>query len=159
MDFQFHSRHVLLAMVLLSLALAPVRHLLPVEDITTLHLDSKLWVFLQAIVICNLVIAVLCIWGAFLDAKLLIPLAFGWLIYCGFLSAVELSLLGVILSSPVDGEVMFYLFTLIVAHCAAVFVPLLIFCALGVGLLRVKRLLFKQDESQPWVRLVLRRLP
>jgi hypothetical protein len=136
-DFQFHLRHVLLGMVFLSLALAPARLVLPAGDSTeTLYLDNELWVLLPAVAICNLLITVPCIWGAFLDAKRLVPLAFGWLFCCGVLSAVELGVLSVFLGPPNEVEVIVYMYLFNASQCAVVFGTLLIFRALGFRLLR-----------------------
>jgi hypothetical protein len=138
-DYQFHLRHILLGMVFLSLALAPARLVLPAGDIESLRLEPQLWVLLPAVALCNLLITVPCIWGAFLDAKRLVPLAFGWLFYCGILSAFELGMLSLILGPPGDDEAMIYMYLFNFAQCVTVFGTLLIFRALGFRLLREPR--------------------
>lgn len=138
-DLQFQLRHVLLGMVFLSLALAPARVVLPAGDVERVHLEDELWLLLPAAAICNLLITVPCIWGAFLDVPRLVPLAFGWLAYCGVLSAMELGTLIFFLGQPGVDDAFFLTFLLNISQCATVIGTLLIFRALGFRLLRERR--------------------
>jgi hypothetical protein len=137
-EFQFHLRHVLLGMVFLSLALAPLRFVLPTGEVESPHLERELWVLLPAAAICNLLITVPCIWGAFIKAEYLVPLGCGWLIYCGVLSAVELGVLTMFLGPPGEPEAIAMIFVFNATQCAVVLGTLLVFRALGFRLLRVR---------------------
>lgn len=149
-EFQFHLRHVLLGMVFLSLALAPLRFVLPPGEVERLHLDRELWVLVPAAAVCNLLITVPCIWGAFIKAEYFLPLGGGWLVYCGLLSAIELGVLTVFLGPPGESEAIAMIFVFNATQCAVVLGTLLVFRALGFRLLRVTgdvAALHSQDDT------------
>jgi len=134
---QFQLRHMMLGMLFVSLALAPGRMVLPPGDLADLQLEYQMFVVLAALVACNLLIAVPCIWGAFARTTILIPLAFGWLIYCGVVTVLEFVVLVSIFGPVPRDEMPMLMYLLNVTQCATVFGTLLLFRALGFRLVRV----------------------
>ncbi|MEQ8788240.1 MAG: hypothetical protein RIC55_18170 [Pirellulaceae bacterium] len=139
---QFRLWHLLLAMVLLSLAIAPLKAVLPPGD--SLWPDNlpiaRAALILSALAVCNLLITVPCIWGAFLPRRLLIPVGLGWTVYCGILTAVEIGMLSLLIRMPQSiGEMFPDFYTINFSQCMVVFGVLLIFRAIGFTLLRVQR--------------------
>jgi hypothetical protein len=123
-------------MLFVSLALGPARVVLPPGEIKSLDFDEELIVLFVALMICNLLIAVPCIWGAFLRARVLLPLALAWPVYCLILTAIEYGVLVALIGPGGDGAAL-GIYVSNVCQCAAVFGTLLIFRALGFRLLRV----------------------
>ena len=68
-------------------------------------------------------------------ARKLIPLSFGWLLYCGVLTAVEFGSLCALLG-PADAGVGLFFYIANVSQCATVFGSLLVLRALGFQLVR-----------------------
>jgi hypothetical protein len=139
---QFRLMHLLVGMVFLSLALAPLRAVSPPEgelwrrDLPVMDVLSVL----GAVALCNLLITVPCIWGAFLPAKLLVPVAAGWVVYCGVLSIVEMGIIGVLTAPPVyEMDFLWAVFLCNLTQCLVVIGPLLVFRAIGFRLVSVKR--------------------
>lgn len=135
---QFYIRHIMLGMVFLSLALAlaPARMVLPEGDLNNLDMGGELLVLLVAMVICNIVVTVPCIWGAFLKWLVVAPIAVGWLVYCAILTGMEYLILCVLLGAPGDDEVPFLMYLMNITQCATVFGTLLILRGLGFQLVR-----------------------
>jgi hypothetical protein len=79
---QSNLRHLLLSMFLLSVAMAPARLVLPEEGTFHLPDDYGIWIVLAGVAICNVVVTVPCIWGAFSTKHVPLQLAIGWPIYC-----------------------------------------------------------------------------
>ncbi len=127
----------MLGMLFVSLALAPGRVVLPPGDLSNIRLEYEMFAMLSALVVCNLLIAVPCIWGAFARVAIIIPLALGWLVYCAVVTAIEFSVLASIFGPVPRGEIPYLMYVLNVSQCATVFATLLIFRALGFRLLRV----------------------
>lgn len=134
---QFYLRHIMLGMVFLSLALAPARVVLPEGEIRNLGMDGELFVLLGAVVICNIVVTIPCIWGAFLPWMVVAPMAVGWLVYCAILTGMEFAVLCAILGSPGGDDVPFLIYLLNITQCATVFGTLLVLRGLGFQLVRV----------------------
>ena len=88
-DRQFHLQHLLVATFLVAVALSPLQQLLPAGE-NTLHIERQMFIMLPAAILCNLFIAIPCIWWAFVSTAAFIPLVFGWLFYCAVLTAIEL---------------------------------------------------------------------
>jgi hypothetical protein len=137
--FTFHIWHAMAGMLFLSVALAPARLVLPQGDFDDFYLEGELLILLPVVAVCNLVITVPCIWGAFLKAEILVPLAFGWLVYCAFLTLIEFGVLCAMLSPPPDAaEVLLLMYVVNVSQCATVFGTLLVCRLLGFRLVRWK---------------------
>jgi hypothetical protein len=134
---QYQLWHLMLGILFVSIALAPGRVVLPQGDLTNLRLDYEMFAVLALLVVCNLLIAVPCIWGAFARATIIIPLALGWIVYCVVVTAVEYNVLGAILGPGPPEEMPYLMYVLNVSQCATVFGTLLILRALGFHLLRV----------------------
>ncbi len=137
---QFNLRHLLLSMFLLSLAMAPARLVLPEGGGWTIPFDeTELFVLLVGMAVCNVVVTIPCIWGAFVRAGKLPSLAVGWLAYCAVLTGVEIGSFVVILGqgNPNNlAEILFAYYVMNLMQCATVFGVLLIFRALGFRLVR-----------------------
>jgi hypothetical protein len=134
---QFQLGHLMLGMLFVSLALAPGRVVLPSGDLANLRLEFEMFALLAVLVVCNLLIAVPCIWGAFARVTTIIPLAFGWLVYCAVVTAIEFSIFQSIFGPGPPEEIPYLVYVLNVSQCATVFGALLILRALGFRLLRV----------------------
>jgi hypothetical protein len=137
--WQFTLRHLLLAMFLWAIALAPLRKVLPPGSISHLPLEPRQLVLLGAVVVCNLLVTVPCIWGALYVRTAVALVAIGWLFYCFLLTALEFFVLCVILRTPGNYAEGFRYFLLAnLAQCVTVFGTLLIYRALGVRLVRAQ---------------------
>jgi hypothetical protein len=133
---------MLLGTALLSIALAPLRTILPLNVRGRSGFDGETVVLFAAVVICNLLVTMPCIWGAMRRASSLMLLTVGWFLYCGLLSGVEVVAVGAVLHDmPPAGEflvvvVVLRLYLINVSQCATVFGTLLLLRALGFQLVR-----------------------
>ncbi len=144
--WQFNLQHLLVATFLWAVALSPLRKVLPPGPVGRLHVDGMLFVLLGAVVVCNLLVAVPCIWGALVSGLPIGRLAVGWLFYCGLLTGVEFGVLCAVLGPPGDGAKAGMGFLLInLCQCATVFGTLRIYRARGFRLVRRAR----RKEPQP----------
>jgi hypothetical protein len=138
---QFELKHLLLGMLLFSLAVAPTRVALPPEDggLFRLFLFEVVAV-LFILAACNLVFTVPCVWGAFMRFPEVVFASIGWLMYCAILSAVVVSVTSMLLKYQGNGltAVIAGLFAINVSQCVTVFGTLLVFRALGFRLQRGK---------------------
>jgi hypothetical protein len=138
-DRQFHLQHLLMAMILISVALSPLHEVLPAAGFDRLQIVFDTIVIVSALILCNLVMTVPCIWWAFASARALVWLVVGWPFYCAALTAAEFEFLYALLGSP-GREPMrqaFLLYMGNLSQCAAVLGTLLIFRAIGFRLVRV----------------------
>jgi hypothetical protein len=135
---QFHLRHLLLSMFLLSLAMATVRWILPEGEGWEVAMDDELYVILPGVAFCNMVVTIPCIWGAFASPRLLPGLAAGWFAYCALLTGAEFGFFWFFLGSPGINalEQFFYIYLVNLMQCVTVFGVLLIFRSLGFQLVR-----------------------
>ncbi len=97
---QYNLRHLLLSMFLLSLVLGAARVILPTEEQWRLHVNHEFWAILGAVILCNLLITVPCIWGSFLPTAMMFPLAVAWTVYCAVLTVIEFGVLCLLLGPP-----------------------------------------------------------
>ena len=137
---QFYLWHLLVGMFFVSVALAPARIVLPPGDLGRIPFEGELFLGLLVVMICNLVITIPCIWGAFLKSRSVIRLAFGWPFYCAVLTVVEIGVFSILFGSPGGSElfeIMGLYGLLNLLQCATVFGTLLIFRAVGFQLIRV----------------------
>jgi hypothetical protein len=136
---QFHLRHLLLSMFLLSLAMAMVRWILPEGRGWEIATDDELYVLLPGVAFCNVVVTIPCIWGAFASRRLLPLLAAGWFAYGALLTGVEIGFFVFFLGPPPDGllEVFFLIYLMNLMQCLTVFGVLVIFRRIGFRLVRV----------------------
>ena len=139
---QFHLRHMLLGMAFVSITLALGRVVLPSDELRLQQMFTdadELFTLLTALVVSNIVVAIPCIWGAFVPTRALLPLVLFWMFYVAAVTGAELGTLVVFLGPPgmPIGEALwlFYLFNL--AQCITVVGTLLIFRTLGCRLRRV----------------------
>ena len=138
---QFNLQQMLLGTTLLSIALAPVRTVLPLNVGNSTYYRgelSELLVLFAAATVCNLVATMPCIWGAMRAVSKLILLGIGWLLYCGVLTAAEYGTLVAFWGSPpgVEARTAIFFYLLNVSQCATVFGSLLLLRALGFQLVR-----------------------
>jgi hypothetical protein len=136
--WQFNLQHLFLATFLWAVALAPLRHVLPPGPIGHLPHDPELPVLLPAVIVCNLLVTVPCIWGALVLRRSMAPLAVGWLFYCGLLTCGEFAVLSAIFRHSPNAEAGFRIFVVNLYQCATVFGTLLIYRALGFRLVRAR---------------------
>jgi hypothetical protein len=140
-DRQFHLQHLFVATFLLAVALSPLRSVLPLGTDEAFHsVDGTLFVMLGAVVLCNLVVTIPCIWWSFVSTAAAMWLVLVWLVYCVALTAVEFGGLCAVFGppgGPANLEFGFFFYVLNVSQCAAVFGTLRIFRALGFRLVRM----------------------
>jgi hypothetical protein len=141
---QFSLQQMLLATMLLSMALAPLRTVLPPGSLSPApYLRREMIALFTAVAICNLLVTIPCIWGAMQPVSRLLPLTMGWLFYCALLTAVEFGGLVAWLGPPGRREDTLafglYFYVLNLSQCATVFGTLLLLRALGFQLVRVNR--------------------
>ena len=138
-DRQFHLKHLLIAMFLVSAALSPLHQVLPSGSSDTFRLEGTMFVLLGAVILCNLVITIPCIWWAFLSARRLTRMLLVWPIYCIMLTAVEFGCLCAMLGPPgqeiLEPAIVFCILNL--SQCATVLGVLLVFRAIGFRLVRM----------------------
>lgn len=133
---QFQIRHLLLGTLLLSLALSPLRVILPPGAMTGLRDAGRLILLLAIVAATNLLVTVPCIWGSLMILASLGAAILGWFFYCLFLSTVEYFILDAATgTSPNNGWFIILLINL--SQCLTVFVTLRIFRAIGFRLVRL----------------------
>ena len=136
-DRQFRLQHMLAATFLVAVALSPLQQILPPGE-NTLHIERQMLIMLPAVILCNLFIAIPCIWWAFMSTTALVRLLFGWLFYCALLTAIEFGSLCAILGPPGHEwmHVGFVFYVINVSQCAAILGTLLILRAIGFRMVR-----------------------
>jgi hypothetical protein len=141
-DRQFHLQHLLIAMVLLAVALAPFRQMLPPGGVDYPVMRREMWVLLAAMTLCNLVITLPCIWWAFASTARSIWLVVGWPVYCAVLTAIEFGCVWAVLGRPGPRweEVAFDFYLINLSQCAAVLGTLWILRAIGFRMVRAPAL-------------------
>jgi len=139
--FQFYLWHLFVGMFFVSVALAPARMVLPPGDAWSFRIDHELPVLLPAVILCNLVITIPCIWGAFARREKIGAIVIGWPFYCAILTGIELAVLIAILGPPggQTGEIYWVFYLLNLSQCITVFGALLIFRAIGFQLIRAPK--------------------
>ena len=141
-DRQFNLQHLLIAMFLLSIALSPLHQILPPGTVDSLSQHRQMHILFPVLILCNLVIAIPCVWWAFLSTAAFIQLVFGWLLYCAVITAIEFGCLCAILGPPPRQESMeavFFFYLLNLSQCIAVLATLRIIRALGFRMVRTPR--------------------
>jgi hypothetical protein len=138
-DRQFHLQHLLIAMFLLAIALSPLRHVLPQGSADSWSVPYQLWALLAAMILCNLVITLPCIWWAFASTARLIQFLFGWPFYCALLTAIEFGCLWAVLGRPRPrpAEIALQFYAINLMQCAAVLGTLWILRAIGFRMVRM----------------------
>lgn len=137
---QFNLRHILLGTVFVSIALALGRLVLPPGDKLEMHFENNMPLIIVVVALINLVVTVPCIWGAFLQAWMIIPLAFGWVFYCAIFTGIEFCVIVLVAEGPPENyEPLFYIYLMNLTQCATVFGTLLVLRGLGFRLLRTKQ--------------------
>jgi hypothetical protein len=139
--WQFNIRHLLLATFLLAVALSPLRRVLPPGPIDCLPFDGELLAVFGFGIPFNLLVTVPCIWGMMVSWRASVPLALGWLSYCGILTGAEIGSHGAIFGWLVGSEGhgargFLVLLAMNLSQGATVFGTLLIYRALGFRLVR-----------------------
>jgi hypothetical protein len=131
---QFSLRQLLLGMVLLSVALGMGRWILPPGS-AGVDLNHELPILLPVLAIVNMLVVLPCIWGAFLEWRLLPVLAVVWFMYALVVTAIEIGVLVAFLG-PAGDDIfsMFLLFNL--AQCLAVTGTLMVLRVAGFRLIR-----------------------
>lgn len=134
---QFHLRHILLGMLLVSVALAPVHLVLPQGSFDAVPFQAKAVVVFVVVAVSNFLLMTACVWGAFLPARWIFPLLLIGPVLSGIVTLVEFGSLDLALG-PAPGEVGKILYLINISKCAAVFGSLLIFRAVGLRLVRAR---------------------
>jgi hypothetical protein len=97
-----------------------------------------LLILLVGMAVCNVVVTIPCIWGAYLPMNKLPVIVGGWIAYCALLTGVEYGFFVLLLGPPDPNqmEVILLFYVMNLMQCATVFGVLLIFRALGFRLVR-----------------------
>jgi hypothetical protein len=135
-DRQFRLWHLLGAMALISLALAPLREFLPRQGSGYLHFDQASIFVIKVTILGNLIMTVPCVWLAYAPTRAMVWLLPGWLFYGAALTTVEFNGLQRALSHDRSLRDAIVLYLIHLSQCAAVFATMLIFRALGFRLVR-----------------------
>ncbi len=135
--WQFQLRHLLLAMFVVAVALSPLRQVLPPGPIGRPSLDHERSVLLGAVIVCNLLVTVPCIWGALVSERAMLLFAIGWPFYCGILTFAEMVFL-VLWLPPGYERVLAYIFGVNLCQGVTVFSTLLVYRTLGFRLVRAR---------------------
>jgi hypothetical protein len=146
---QFQISDLLIATFLLSVTLSPLRTILPPGDMAGFHFDKELFAVLPVVAFCNLVVTVPCVWGGFFTGTRFVALAFGWLVYCGVLTALELGVLCALFGDPHDSRIFWLIYLVNIAQCITVFGVLRVYRTLGYRLVRASRSLPGDAISGP----------
>ena len=139
---QFSMQQMVVAIALLSMALAPLRTILPPGSLGKPQFVGPMFLWLATVAICNLLLTMPCTWGAMRPASKLVPWGIAWLLYCGMLTGAEFGAITVLfgppggprLKLPLDVGLFFYVFNL--SQCATVFGAMLLLRVLGFQLVR-----------------------
>lgn len=154
---QFNIRHLIAGTLVTSLALGAGRLVLPPGELRIARLDDELWVLLPVVTVVNLIVAMPCIWGAFVRARWLLPLALGWVFYAVVATLVEVAFLIAVLGGPGSDDVWGYMTLFNICQCGCVFGTLLCLRAVGFRLVRLPNptgITFidppPDEEASPW---------
>ena len=168
-DRQFQIQHLLVATVLVALALSPLRRMLPPGTVDSLHLDRELFVLLPAVILCNIVVVLPCIWWAFArSAARPAPSRMGGRLRRPHNCRIRISLRGAWLTCAGFWEPPLTFYLLNLSQCVAILGTLWILRAIGFRMVcncRARRRLTrayqcatawnKQCRTQPFTRALL----
>lgn len=136
---QFHLRHLLWGMLIVSLLLSAGRLILPQHGVwTNAAVDGTVLVLALAVIACNLCVTIPCIWIAFLARRSIAAIAIAWGIYIVIATGFQFAALCALLGQP-GTPVRAFMFFLVsnFTQCVAVAVPLKLFHFLGIDLRKV----------------------
>jgi len=138
---RYGLKHILIGMVMLSLAMAPARAVLPAGQPEVINLNGESLAFVVALAISNLIICLPCIWGAFASSKKQGSFLVIWPAYCAVVTLIEFGGLVMVLGPPGDSALFVGLvfYCMNISQCLTVYLTLLIFKGLGCRLTRVER--------------------
>jgi hypothetical protein len=136
---QFQLKHLLIGTFLLSVALSPIRLVLPKETVGSLMPDRQLTVLILATMEVNLVATLPCLWGGFVSAGKLWPLGVTWSVYSFVVTMIEFAVLCSVLGIPGDPDILWELGLMNFTQGAVVFAVMRIYRALGYRLQRMPR--------------------
>jgi hypothetical protein len=136
---QFNMQPMLVATALVSIAMAPLRTILPPEDVEPSGFGGELCLEFTLAAISGLMLTTPCIRAAMCRASRLIPIGFMGFVYCGVITALVLGMYVAIVGSISLDEYLgrcLLFFMVNVSQCVTVFGTLLLFRALGLRLVR-----------------------
>ncbi len=136
---QFQVKHLLIGTFLLSVAMSPIRFVLPKESVGSLMPTRGVLVLIPAAIAVNLVATLPCLWGGFASTRKLWSLGVAWTIYSFAVTAGELAIVIIILGPP-PGTGYYWIFCLLnFTQGLVVFAVMRIYRTLGYRLQRVPR--------------------
>ena len=135
---QFQLKHLLIGTFLLSVALSPIRLVLPKENIGGLVPHPELIALIPAVIVVDLVATLPCLWGGFVSEGRVWWLGLAWTVYCLVVSGIELAVLCAILGRPRE-DAIWQLGLLNFTQGTVVFAVMRIYRTLGYRLQRVPR--------------------
>ena len=134
---QFSLQQMLLGTTLWSIALAPIRTILPLDVRSVAHFNAEMLMAFAAIALGNSLLTMPYIWGAMHFASKLTASIVGWLVYCVVLAAVEFGIFVALIGrSRNENAVVHFLFCVNASQCVTVFGAMLPLRALGFQLRR-----------------------
>jgi hypothetical protein len=140
---QFQLKHLLLGTFLLSIALSPIRLVLPRERVESLMRYRELWEFsviTTAVIIVNLVATLPCLWGGLASKRRVVPLGLAWAFYGMIITGIEVAVLCAMLPhSPELLKIFFLVYLMNVTQGVVVFAVMRIYRTLGYSLQRMPR--------------------
>jgi len=136
---QFQLKHLIIGTFFLSVALSPIRRVLPKENVGALMPDHELLVLIPAVIIVNLVATLPCLWGGFVSARRAWWLAIAWTGYSFGVTVVEFAILCKVLGDPHNTNTFWLIYLMNVTQGFVVFAVMRIYRAIGYSLQRIPR--------------------
>ncbi len=147
--FQFQIKHMLIGTLVLALALSPLRIVIPGSILQHLRLEWQMFFAVGVVIVANLLTTLPCLWGGFVSNAKLIPLGFGWLFYCLFITGLEIEMIfAVERGGPNWGEAFGLTYLVNVTQGALVFGVMRGYRALGYRMVRAPRHMPSAEQLQ-----------
>ena len=144
-EHQFNIKHLIAGMLIVSIALGLGRVILPQGKWQITGIERELLFILPTVGIVNVLVAVPCIWGAFVRGALVIPLAFMWIFYALLVSILEVGTLIAFLRPPGGSDIWWVMTLFNLAQCLSVFATLALLRLIGFQLVRTNRSIAQPD--------------
>jgi hypothetical protein len=147
--FQFEIKHLLIGTAVFAIALSPIHAVVPDALLKDFQPQWQMFFVIGVAIAANLVATLPCLWGGFVGSSSLMPLGFGWLIYCLLVTGLELGIFSVLQRGPPHtAEALVVIYLLNVTQGAVVFGVMRAYHAIGYRLQRVPREMPPPKELQ-----------
>ncbi len=150
---QFTIKEMIIATTVLAVVIGLARVIVPssLDFNNNMLRDRVMFAMVSALLICNLLLVIPCVWATCLPRKSIAPMASGWLLATCIASAIEISVLFGIGGAPSDTRETLFIVTIFVfiniAQGVTVFVIMSILKQLGYRLIRTTKSLSAPSTS------------